>query len=216
MTCGPRAGLVDALQHDTDALADGELFEARLLAAGHAGLGLAEVEDDVLQLEALDGGVQDFADAVRVLIENGVALGFADLLEDDLLGHLGGDAAEDVGGLVVADFAADFDLGRQRPRLFQSDLVERVFDLVLALDDGLEDIGADFARILVEFGTHVFLGLVVLAGCQRDRILHRGDHDLRIDALIPAQRLNAVVKHARHLFLLSQFLSVFCAGSAPR
>ena len=57
-------GAVDAQQDDADALADGELLEARLLALGHAGFGFAEVEDDVHGLEALDGGGEDFAGAV--------------------------------------------------------------------------------------------------------------------------------------------------------
>ena len=104
-------GAVDAQQDDADALADGELLEAGLLALGHAGFGLAEVEDDVHGLEALDGGVEDLAGAVAVLVEYGVALGFADLLEDDLLGHLGGDAAEGRGVLVEAQLSADLDLG---------------------------------------------------------------------------------------------------------
>ena len=106
-------GAVDAQKDDADALADGELLQARLLAAGHAGFGLAEVEDHVLRLDALDGRVEHFVDAMVVLIENRVALGFADLLEDDLLCHLRGDAAEHVGGLVVANLAADLDFGRE-------------------------------------------------------------------------------------------------------
>src|SRR6185437_2513858 len=54
-------GAVYSQQHHPQALADGELLEARLLALGHAGFGLAEVEDDVHGLEALDGGGEDLA-----------------------------------------------------------------------------------------------------------------------------------------------------------
>src|SRR5439155_12517015 len=52
-------GAVDAEQNNADTLADGELLEAGLLALGHAGLGFAEVEDDVHGFEALDGRVED-------------------------------------------------------------------------------------------------------------------------------------------------------------
>ena len=109
-------GAVDAQKDDTDTLADGELLEAGLLALGHAGFGLAEVEDDVHRLEALDRRVENLAGAVVVLVEDGVALGFADLLEDDLLGHLGGDAAERRSVLVEPKFAADLDLWREFAR----------------------------------------------------------------------------------------------------
>src|SRR6185312_16817241 len=105
------------------ALTDGELLESGLLALGHAGLGLAEVEDDVHGLETLDGGGEDFSGAVRVLVEDGVALGLADLLEDDLLRHLGSDAAEGRGVLVEAQFAADLDLGRELAGLIKGELV---------------------------------------------------------------------------------------------
>jgi hypothetical protein len=65
-----------------------------LLTLRHAGFRLAEVDDDVLAFDALYGGGEDFLFAMGVLVEYCVALSFADLLEDDLLGQLGGDAAE--------------------------------------------------------------------------------------------------------------------------
>ena len=179
-------GAVDAEQNDADALADGELLEARLLALGHAGFGFAEVEDDVHGLEALDGGVEDLAGAVVVLVEDGVALGLADLLEDDLLGHLGGDTAERGGVLVETEFAADFDLGGEFAGLFERHLIDVVLDLLGALDDGLEDVGADLAGLAVHLGAHVFLGLVVLAGGEGDRVLNGADYDSRLDSLVAA------------------------------
>ena len=96
---------------------------------GAAGLGLAQVVDDVLALDALDGGVEDFLFAVRVLLEDRVALGFADLLEDDLLGQLRGDAAQGAGVAIEADLAAHLDAGSQFAGLGERDLVQRVFDL---------------------------------------------------------------------------------------
>ena len=50
---------------------------------------------------------------MRVFVEDGVALGFAHLLEDDLLGQLRGDAAQRAGVAIQADLAADFDARRQ-------------------------------------------------------------------------------------------------------
>ncbi len=183
-------GAVDAEKDDADALADGELLEAGLLALGHAGFGFAEIEDDVHGLEALDGGVEDLSGAVAVLVEDGVALGFADLLEDDLLGHLGGDAAEGRGVLVEAEFAADFDFRREFAGLLESELVVGVFDLLGSFDDGLEDVGADFAGLVVHLAAHVFLGLVVLARGEGDGVFNGADDDLGFDALFAAEHFD--------------------------
>ena len=121
-----------------------------------------------------------------VLVEDGVALGFADLLEDDLLGHLGGDAAERGGVLVEAEFAADFDLGGEFAGLLEGHLVDVVFDLLGGLDDGLEDIGADLAGLAVHLGAHVLLRLVVLARGEGDGVLNGAYYDGRFDSLIAA------------------------------
>ncbi len=179
-------GAVDAEENDADALAYGELLEAGLLALGHAGFGFAEVEDDVHGLEALDGGVEDLAGAVVVLVEDGVALGFADLLEDDLLGHLGGDAAEGGGVLVEAEFAADFDFGGEFAGLLEGELVDVVFELLGGFDYGLVDVGADLAGFAVHLGAHIFLRLVVLARGEGDGILDGAYYDGRFDSLIAA------------------------------
>ena len=186
---GALGGAIDALQHDAHALADGELLQARLLALGHPGFGFAQVEDDVLQLEPLDGGVQHFAQAVGVFLVDGIPLGFAHLLEDDLLGHLGGDAAQHVGRLVIADFSASLDFRGQGPGVVEGDLVDRIFQLLGSLDHGLVDVGADLARFPVELGPHIFLRFVVLARGQGNRVFHRGNDDLRDQFPCPGSTL---------------------------
>ena len=102
---------------DAVAVAEG-LARDQLVAADDA-LAAAEVDDDVAVFDALDLAVDDLADAVLELLVLAVALGLAHLLDDDLLGRLGGDAAEihrrqrlgdevaDLGGRVPA---------RARPR----------------------------------------------------------------------------------------------------
>ena len=145
-----------------------------------------------------------------VFIEDRVALSLANLLEDDLLGHLRGDAPQHIGRLVVANFATHLDIRRQSVRLGERDLVDRVFQLRWHLDailtdnrvrdDRLIDVSANLARLLVQLGAHVLLGLVILPRRQRDRVLDRRDDDLRINALFPAQRFNALVKQTRHKF----------------
>ena len=93
-----------------------------LLLAGQHGLGPAQVDDEVAHLLALDDAVHDLAHAARVLGEDVVALGLAHLLEDDLLRGLGGDAAQDVGGLGELDLLAHLGLGDELLRLLEGDL----------------------------------------------------------------------------------------------
>ena len=68
-----------------------------LLALGQQGLDAAEVDERVARVALLHDAGDDLADAVDVLVVHEVALGLADALQDDLLGRLGGDAAEVVG-----------------------------------------------------------------------------------------------------------------------
>ncbi len=179
-----------------------------MLALGTAGFGLAEIEDDVLALEALDGGVEHFLLAVRVFLENRVALGFAHFLEDHLLGKLRGDASQGRGVPVHADLAAHFGAGSHFVGLLQRDLVHRIFDLVIAGDNGFVDIGRDLARLLVELAAHVFLRFVELACRQGNGFLDRANHDLGLDAFLPAEKLDALIKGTGHSSLLSlQFVA---------
>ena len=115
--------------------------------------------------------------AVVVLVEDGVALGFAHLLEDDLLGHLGGDAAERRGVLVEAELTADFDFGREFAGSVERELVGLVGEEFRGFDYRFVDVGADFTGFLIHLGAHVFGGFVVLARGEGDRVLDGGDDD---------------------------------------
>ncbi len=170
-------------QHHAHALAHAELLQPRLLALGAARLGLAQVEDYVLALEALHRRVQHFLFAVRILLEDRVALRLAHLLEDDLLGQLRGDAAQRAGVAIDANLAAHFHARRHFVGLCQRDLVHGIFDLLLVGDHRLIDVGGDLAGVLVQFPAHVFLGLVELARSQGDGFLDRAHNDGGVDAL---------------------------------
>ena len=167
----------------------------------HAAFGLAQVDDDVLAFGALDGGVDNLAHAPDVLVVNGVALGLAHLLEDDLLGQLRGDASQNVGWLVGAQFAAYFGRRIDALGVVEGDLRDRVFDLVGALDDGADRVGADLAALLVELGAEVLLRLVILSGGYDDGILDRTYDNLRIDAFLAAESVDYVVQFTRHKFV---------------
>ncbi len=91
---------------------------------------------------------------------------------------------------VEAKFAADFDFGCELAGLIEGELVDSVIDLLGGFDYGLVDVGADFAGLAVHLGAHVFLGLVVLAGGERDGVLHGSDDDAGFDSFVATQGLN--------------------------
>ncbi len=64
------------------------------LIAPNDGFAAPEVDNDIAVFDTLDDAVDDLADAVLELIVLPLALGVANLLDDHLLGVLGGDAAE--------------------------------------------------------------------------------------------------------------------------
>src|SRR5690242_1179161 len=84
----------DAQDQAADAVTDADHLARYLLVAANDTLGAAKVDDDVPELHALDDAGDDFARAVLELLILALALGIADLLEDHLLGGLGGDPAE--------------------------------------------------------------------------------------------------------------------------
>ena len=132
-----------------DAVALRVALGARLLAARDDPLGLAvEVDDHVAALEALDVAVFELAELVDEFVVDLLALGLADLLIEDLLGRLRGDAAEVFGGFRQRDvhFVALLDLGVDLLGFVGADLRVRVLDDVdHFLGDVAEaDAAADF------------------------------------------------------------------------
>src|SRR5205085_3608852 len=91
-----RAARFAADRHDqrADAVADADHLARDLLIATDDAFGAAEVDDNVTELDALDDAGDDLGDPILELFILTLALGIADLLEDDLLGGLGGDPAE--------------------------------------------------------------------------------------------------------------------------
>src|SRR3546814_16332506 len=78
---------------------------------------------------ALDDAVDDLGGPVLVLLELALPLELADLLDDHLLGGLGGDAAEVDRRQRLLDHAADLPRRVAAMRLGQGDLPELVLPL---------------------------------------------------------------------------------------
>ena len=93
---------------DAHAVAHVVGFQARLLALRQARFRAAHVHDQVRAFGPLDDTGDKLADAVVILVEDGVAFGFAHLLQDHLLGGLRRDASQHIGRPGGENFRADF------------------------------------------------------------------------------------------------------------
>ena len=130
-----------------------------MFASRHDAVGAAEVNADEAWFDACDGTDDDGADFVFEGRENGVTFGFAEALDNDLFGSLGGDATERFDGEVFFDGVADFGV-------FVCDLVERDFGGWVVgyalLDDfaGYVDVG--FAGLGIEGGADVHITVAVV------------------------------------------------------
>src|SRR5262249_50814785 len=139
------ADLADVKDDGFDAFAGVVCFTWNLLAARQDRLGLAEGDDAGAAFVALNGTVHQVALHGRIFIEDGAALGLANLLDHHLLGGLSGDAAElrrvddlfAAAGFDLARLAVD---GHDHARLFA------VLLLGGELDRGFEPFADDLAR----------------------------------------------------------------------
>src|SRR4051812_2896428 len=71
-----------------------EVLARQQLVAPQDRFGPAQIDRDIAIFDPLDQAVDDLADAILVFLELALPFGLADLLDDDLLGGLGGDPAE--------------------------------------------------------------------------------------------------------------------------
>lgn len=128
----------------TNAVAITHVFARNHLVATDDAFATAEIDDHIAVFDALDGAVDDFADAVLELVELAVTLGFAHLLHDDLLGRLCGDTAEIHRRQRVCDEVADLGVDIAVLRQRERDLRAVVFRV---LDDFEKTLQADFAGL---------------------------------------------------------------------
>ena len=178
-----RAARFAANRHDqaADAVADADHFARNLLVAADNALGAAEVDDDVAELDALDDAGDDFADAVLEFFMLALALGVADLLEDDLLGGLRGDAAEFDRGQRIDDEVADRGVLLELLRALQFDLLEMIVGFLDHFEHAPQ---AQVAGGGIELGANVILGAVAGAGGALDGVFHRFDDDAAVDQFL--------------------------------
>jgi len=170
----------------TDAVAGAEHLARQHFVAADNRFAAAEIDDHAAIFDALDGAVDDVADAVPEFLVLAVALGVAHLLHDDLLGGLRGDAAVFERRQHVGDGVADLRAGVGALRARQRNLVRAVLDM---LDDEHVAGQLQLAGLRVNLGMHIRLGTVAGARGLGDRVFHRLDDDVAVDRFFTRDRI---------------------------
>src|SRR5271165_5776286 len=196
-------GAVDHFDDHAQAFANIVGFQFRLFTLGQARFGAAHVDDKVRPFGALDDNGDKLADAAVVFIEDGVALGFAHFLQNDLLGGLRGDAAEDVGGFVGENFRAHYGIGIFLSGVLEADFLGGVGDF---FDDGHHRKHVDLAGFGIKFSPEVFFGLVIFARGDAHRVLDGRHHDRGLNVLLAAEHFDLLIEQIRHVFPKSPLL----------
>ena len=166
-----------------------------MLPLRQARFGAAEIDDDVRSFHAFHDAVQKFADACVKFIVDGVALGLAHLLQDDLLGRLRRDPAEHIGRLRVGDLSAHLDAGALFASFGERNFACGVGDFVDHRVDGKHVHGAGFG---IELRADILFGAVVFPRRHDHRVFDRRDDDLGLDVLFPADLLDCLEQQTRH------------------
>ena len=188
----------DVVDIGADAVAVAHGFARDHLVAADDAFSAAEIDDHIAVFDPLDGAIDDFADAILELVELPVTLGFANLLDDHLLGGLRGDTAEIHRRQRIGDEVAELGVGVAVPRKFQRNLRAVVLGLLDNLQEALQ---ADFAGLGIDVGADV--GFRTIAGARRllDGVGHGGQHDFAVDDLFAChsicnlQKLKPVCTH---------------------
>ena len=172
----------DVVDVGAHAVAVAEGFARQQVFAADHRLGPAQVDGEPAILGALDEAVRNLLHAILVFLVLTRPLGLANLLDDHLLRRLRRDAAEVDGRQRIRQIVADL-----RGRIALLSLADRdLGGLVLDLFGDLQVTHQlDLAGLAVDIGADIVLLTVLSLTGVGDRLLHRLEHELALDPLLP-------------------------------
>src|SRR5690606_24950144 len=188
---------IDLLDVGAHPVADAQVLLLDHLVARQARFELARFDDRALAVDPLDGPGQDRFAAREKVVDDLLALGVADLLEDHLLGGLCADPAQFDRLELFLDVVADLHVGHLLLRLGQDDLQVVVLEFAVG-NDLPAPVRLVVARHPVDRDAHVALFLEALLGCRGERAFECAEHDLASDVLFTGQRVDQQQNFATH------------------
>ncbi|EAT08299.1 hypothetical protein SKA58_13223 [Sphingomonas sp. SKA58] len=182
----PAIFTADVQHNRADAVADADDFARNLLVAADHALGAAQIDDDMAEFDGFHDAGNDLTHAVFIFFILTLTLSVADLLEDDLLGRLGVDAAKVNRGQWIDDEVANHRVLLELLPLLEIDLLEIIFDRFDHFDDAPQ---AQVTAIWVQLGANVVFGTITSARGALNRVFHRLDDDGLVDHLFARHRI---------------------------
>ena len=174
-----------------DAVAVAVSFAADLFVATQNAFATAHIDDDIAVFFALDDTVDDGAGAVAEFFVLAVTLGFADLLQDHLLGRLGSDPAQFDGRDFVDDDIADLGIIQVWLGLRDCQLGLFVLDGVV-LDHRAHAGEGGAACLAVDLDANVEIGPVARLGRAGEGFFHRLHDQRGVDHLFARHRIGGL------------------------
>ena len=166
-------------------------FAADFLVATQDRFASAHIDDNVAIFLALDQTVDDRAGAVLEFFVLAVTLGFADLLQDHLLGGLCGDTAHFNRWDFFAEFLTDFGVGHILFGLLYREL--RLIVLKLVIGHNRTHTGKGRATgLAVDGNANVHLSAVARLRRPSERFFHRFNHEIGVDHLFAGHSLGGL------------------------
>ena len=185
----PAAAAIDLEQERAHAIADPQILLGNHLVARQHRLDASGLDDRVSALDALDRAGDQMLLAREEVVEDLLALGVADLLQDHLLGGLRADAAELDRLERLLDVLVELDVGHLLARLLERELTIGRLQHLVGHDVPAAE-GAVVAVVAVDLDPHLDVLLEALLGRRRQRLLERSEDDVLVDVLLPCQGID--------------------------
>src|SRR5690606_38903807 len=195
---------VDLRDVRAHAVADAQVLLRDHLVARQPRLDLARLDDRALAIHALDRARQHGFAAREEVVDDLLALGVADLLQDDLLGRLRADATQVDRLELFLDVVADLDVADLLLRLGQDHLDVVVLELAVG-DDLPAPERLRLAGHAVDRDADVDFLLEALLHGGGQRALERSEHDVARDVLLARERIDQQQNFPAHLRLSWNF-----------
>ena len=203
---------VDLGHVGADAVADAQHFlRDQLVARDHA-LDAARLDDHVAALDALDGAGQQVVLALEEVVQDLLALGVADLLQDHLLRRLRADAAELDRLERLLDHVAELQLRIALRGVGDRELVRRLLVLLVGHDRPAPE-RLVVAGLAVDRHARVDLVGEALLGRRGERRLERREHDFLRHVLLARKRVDQQQQFAVHFAFLHSIFGTSRARS---
>src|SRR5262245_9877374 len=188
---------IDAQQVRAHAVADPQVLLRDHLVARQHRFHPARLDDRVAALHPLDRAVHELVAATEEVLQDLLALGVADLLQDHLLRGLRADAAELDRLERLLDVILDLHVAVLGLCFGQRDLLRGNLDRVVS-DHLPAPERFVLAGVAVDRDAHVDVLGEALLGRRADRLLERAEHRVLVDVLLARQGIDEDQQFALH------------------